>query len=34
MVRMYEERRAQAPEGDDPGLPPLRESFTKVIFRR
>lgn len=34
MVRMYEERRAQAPEGDDPSLPPLRESFTKVIFRR
>lgn len=35
MVRMYEERRAQAAaNGEDADLPPLRESFTKVIFRR
>ncbi|MCB9483186.1 MAG: PIG-L family deacetylase [Dehalococcoidia bacterium] len=35
MVKMYEERRAQAAaNGEDPSLPPLRESFTKVIFRR
>ena len=33
LVRMYEERRRQAGE-EDPSLPPLRESFTKVIFRR
>jgi LmbE family N-acetylglucosaminyl deacetylase len=33
MVKMYEERRRQAGD-DDPSLPPLRESFTRVIFRR
>ncbi len=35
MVRMYEARRAEAATTDeDPSLPPLRESFVKVIFRR
>ncbi|MQC17360.1 MAG: PIG-L family deacetylase [Chloroflexi bacterium] len=33
MVQMYEERRRQAVD-DDPSLPPLRESFVRVIFRR
>jgi LmbE family N-acetylglucosaminyl deacetylase len=33
MVRMYQERAKQA-EAENPDLPPLRESFTRVIWRR
>ena len=33
MAQVYEERRREA-EREDPTLPPLRESFTRVIFRR
>lgn len=33
MVRMYQERAKQA-QAENPDLPPLRESFTRVIWRR
>ncbi len=33
MVRMYQERAKQA-EADAPDLPPMRESFSRVIWRR